>query len=60
MDEEGKENVKDIYIDLIDKVEPQDFTISASKDNGKVIISGEAQDGEATETSTKSGIDHYE
>ena len=59
-DMEGNETVKDIYIDQIDTVEPQDFTISASKNDGKIVISGEAQDGDATETSTKSGIDHYE
>ena len=51
-DMEGNEMVKDIYIDQIDTVEPQDFTISASKNDGKIVISGEAQDGDATETST--------
>ena len=59
-DVDGNEVSKDIYIDLIDTVEPEDFNISVSKSNEKITISGEAQDGEKTEESTKSGIDHYE
>ena len=58
-DVDGNEVSKDIYIDLIDMVEPKDFNISVSKNNGKITISGETQDGEETEESTKSGIDHY-
>ena len=60
VDMEDKEITKDIYIDLIDKVEPLDFTIKATKEDKKVVISGTAEDGDATEESTKSGIDHYE
>ena len=60
VDEEGKETVKDIYIDLIDKVEPLDFEITAKVENGKIVISGTAQDAERTEESTKSGIEYYE
>ncbi len=59
-DVDGNEVSKDIYIDLIDTVEPLDFTISVSKKDDKITISGETQDGDATEESTKSGIDHYE
>ena len=60
VDMEDKEITKDIYIDLIDKVEPLDFTIKAAKEDTKVVISGTAEDGDATEESTKSGIDRYE
>ena len=60
VDMEDNEITKDIYIDLIDKVEPLDFTIQAIKEDKKIVISGTAEDGEATEESTKSGIDHYE
>ena len=59
-DVDGNEVSKDIYIDLIDMVEPKDFNINVSEGNGKITISGETQDGEETEESTKSGIDHYE
>ena len=60
VDEEGKETVKDIYIDLIDKLEPLDFEITAKVENGKIVITGTAQDAEKTEESTKSGIEYYE
>ena len=60
VDMEDNEITKDIYIDLIDKVEPLDFTIQATKEEKKIVISGTAEDGETTEESTKSGIDHYE
>ena len=60
VDEEGKETVKDIYIDLIDKLEPLDFEITAKLENDKILISGTAQDAEKTEESTKSGIEYYE
>ena len=60
VDEEGKETVKDIYIDLIDKLEPLDFEITAKLENDKIVISGTAQDAEKTEESTKSGIEYYE
>ena len=59
-DVDGNETIKDIYINLIDTIEPKDFNISVSKSNEKITISGETQDGEETEESTKSGIDHYE
>lgn len=62
VDMDDKEIEKDVYIDLIDRLEPLDFTISASKIDGKIIITGEAQDAEGDEegNNTKSGIDHYE
>ncbi len=60
VDMEDNEIEKDIYIDLIDKLSPLDFTISASKSNGKIIISGETQDADRDENNTKSGIGHYE
>ena len=60
VDEEGKETVKDVYIDLIDKLEPLDFEITAKLENDKILISGTAQDAEKTEESTKSGIEYYE
>ena len=60
VDEEGKETVKDVYIDLIDKLEPLDFEITAKLENDKIVISGTAQDAEKTEESTKSGIEYYE
>ena len=62
VDMDNNEIEKDIYIDLIDRLEPLDFTISASKNDGKIIIAGEAQDAEGDEegNNTKSGIDYYE
>ena len=61
VDEEGKETVKDIYIDLIDKVEPKDFVPTAKN----ITLEGfticiDVEDGDKTETSTKSGIEKYE
>ena len=60
VDEEGKETVKDIYIDLIDKLEPLDFTPEIQKDGSNITIIENGQDAESDEISTKSGIDHYE
>ena len=60
VDEEGKETVKDIYIDLIDKLEPLDFTPEIQKDGSNITIIENGQDAESNEISTKSGIDHYE
>ena len=60
VDEEGKETVKDIYIDLIDKLEPLDFTPEIQKDGSNITIIENGQDAESDEISTKSGIDYYE
>ena len=61
VDEEGKETVKDIYIDLIDKVEPKDFVPTAKNITLEgFTISIDVEDGDETETSTKSGIEKYE
>ena len=60
VDEEGKETVKDIYIDLIDKLVPLDFTPEIQKDGSNITIIENGQDAEPDEISTKSGIDYYE
>ena len=62
VDIDNNEIEKDVYIDLIDRLEPLDFTISVNKGNEKLIIEGEAQDAEGDEegNNTKSGIDYYE
>lgn len=60
IDNENKEVTKNIVIDLIDKLPPIDFTPEVAKDGGNIIITENAQDAEATEESTKSGIDYYE
>ena len=61
IDVDGKEIFKDIVINKIDRIAPKDFTISSEKkiDNG-FIISANTDDGDKTDTSCKSGIDHYE
>lgn len=61
IDVDGKEISKDIVINKIDRIAPKDFTISIEKkiDNG-FIISANTDDGDKTDTSCKSGIDHYE
>lgn len=61
VDVDENEISKDIVIDKIDKVAPNDFTISIEKklDNG-FVISANTDDGDKTDTSCKSGIDHYE
>ena len=62
VDMDNNEIEKDVYIDLIDRLEPLDFTISVNKGDEKLIIEGEAQDAEGDEegNNTKSGIDYYE
>ena len=61
VDEEGKETVKDIYIDLIDKLKPIDFIPEVQlKNDNNIIIIANAQDSERTEESTKSGINYCE
>ena len=60
IDSENKELTKDIVIDLIDKLEPKDFTITAQATENGITITGSTEDTEATSDSTKSGIDKYE
>lgn len=60
VDEEGKETVKDIYVDLIDKLEPIDFTPEIQKKSNSITIISNAEDAEKTNESTKSGIDYCE
>lgn len=61
IDSEDKEVSKDIVIDNFDKVEPKDFTptIEDVKSNGFTIVAN-AEDGDATDKSSKSGICKYE
>ena len=60
IDSENKEITKDIVIDLIDKLAPKDFTITAQATENGITITGNTEDTEATGDSTKSGIDKYE
>lgn len=61
VDNDNKEISKDIVIDKIDTVEPKDFTpnVEDIKSTSFTIIAN-TEDGNATETSTKSGIEKYE
>ena len=59
-DMEGNKTTKEIIIDRIDKLEPKDFTISYEKTEKGIKVIGEAEDAEADEISSKSGIDYYE
>ena len=56
----GNRVEKQIVIDKIDTLPPKDFTITANQVDTKLVITAEAQDEEATESSVKSGIDKYE
>lgn len=59
-DLDGNEVSKDIYIDLIDTLAPLEFTPKVNKDVNKITIIENAKDADATEESSKSGIDYYE
>ncbi len=61
VDVDNNEVIKDIVIDKIDKVEPKDFepTVKNIGLHGFTVVSN-AEDGDATNTSTKSGIYRYE
>ena len=59
-DVDGNEVSKDIYIDLIDTLAPEDFTPEVQKNGSTITIVENGKDAEATEESSKSGIDHYE
>lgn len=60
IDSEFKEREKDIVIDKIDKIEPKIPTIEVEeiRNNGFTIVAS-AEDNEARDGSTKSGIDKY-
>ena len=59
-DIDGNEVSKDIYIDLIDTVAPDEFTPEIQKADSSITVIENGKDAEATEESCKSGIDHYE
>ncbi len=59
-DIDGNEVSKDIYIDLIDMVAPDEFTPEIQKADSSITVIENGKDAEATEESCKSGIDHYE
>ena len=61
IDNDNKETVKDIMVDNIDKVKPKEFSISVKNIMvGNFTIVTNAEDGDATEESSKSGIGRYE
>ena len=59
-DVDGNEVSKDIYIDLIDTLAPEEFTPEVQKNGSTITIVENGKDAEETEESSKSGIDHYE
>ena len=60
IDAEDKEVKKDIYIDLIDTLSPEEFTPEVQKNENSITVIEKGKDADATEESSKSGIDHYE
>ena len=60
VDAKDKEVTKDIYIDLIDTLAPEKFTPEIQKNEKSITVIEKGNDAEATEESSKSGIDHYE
>ena len=59
-DVDGNEVSKDIYIELIDTLAPDEFTPEIQKADSSITVIENGKDAEATEESCKSGIDHYE
>ena len=59
-DVEGNEVSKDIYIDLIDTLAPEEFTPEIQKADYSITVIENGKDADATEDSSKSGIDYYE
>ena len=59
-DVDGNEVSKDIYIELIDTIAPEEFTPEIQKADSSITVIENGKDAEATEESCKSGIDHYE
>ena len=60
VDMENNEIEKNIFIDLIDTLAPEDFTPEVEKDENSITIKENGKDADATEESSKSGIDYYE
>ena len=60
IDAEDKEVKKDIYIDLIDTLSPEEFTPEVQKNENSITVIENGKDADATEESSKSGIGHYE
>ncbi len=60
VDMEDNEIEKNIFIDLIDTLEPEDFTPEVEKGENKITITANAKDADATEESSKSGIAYCE
>lgn len=61
VDEEGKETIKDIYIDLIDRLPPKDFTVNTGViKTTSINIKIEVEDSNETAENAKSGMDRYE
>ena len=59
-DNQNKEETKEIYIDKIDKLAPLDFEPEIEINGNKIKVKQNAKDADATEESSKSGIDYYE
>lgn len=60
IDAEDKEVKKDIYIDLIDTLSPEEFTPEVQKNENSITVIENGKDADATDESSKSGIDYYE
>ena len=60
VDMENNEIEKNIFIDLIDTLAPEDFTPEVEKDENSITIKENGKDADSTEESSKSGIDYYE
>ncbi len=59
-DTEGNSVEKEVVVNNIDTLPPKDFSITVEEANKKLIIIGNTEDEEETETSACSGIDKYE
>lgn len=59
--EEGKKEEKNVIVDIIDRIEPKPFEITAQTTRtGGIKITANAEDEEANEENVKSGIGRYE
>ncbi|MCI8361748.1 MAG: type II secretion system protein [Clostridia bacterium] len=58
--EEGTTTTKDVIVDIIDRLPPKEFEITATQVENKLVITSNAEDAEADGTSVKSGIDKLE
>ena len=59
-DEEGNKKEKNVIVDTIDKLLPNDFEITAEDIKIGINVLGDATDAEPDETSVKSGIEKYQ